>query len=73
MTGRVRDLIVNPDQTHLIQQVIVEGDYYGMQTFDQSLLRLFREGHIRLDDAIAAASNPHDFHITIRQAGLVPS
>jgi twitching motility protein PilT len=73
MTGRVRDLIVNPDQTHLIQQVISEGDYYGMQTFDQSLLRLFREGRIRLDDALAAASNAHDFEIMIRQAGLVPS
>jgi twitching motility protein PilT len=71
MTGRVRDLIVNPDQTHMIQQVIAEGDYYGMQTFDQSLLKLFRDGHIRLDDALAAASNPHDFQIMLRQAGLV--
>ena len=71
MTGRVRDLIVNPDQTHMIEQVIAEGDYYGMQTFDQSLLKLFRDGHIRLDDALAAASNPHDFQIMLRQAGLV--
>ncbi|HEY8201481.1 MAG TPA: PilT/PilU family type 4a pilus ATPase [Actinomycetota bacterium] len=73
MTGRVRDLIVNPEQTHLIEQVIAEGDYYGMQTFDQSLLRLFREGHIRLDDALAAASSSHDFHLMVRQAGLAPS
>ena len=73
MTGRVRDLIVNPDQTHMIQQVIAEGEYYGMQTFDQSLLRLFRDGLIHLDDALAAASNPHDFHIMVRQAGLVAS
>ena len=73
MTGRVRDLIVNPDQTHMIQQVIAEGEYYGMQTFDQSLLKLFRDGQIRLDDALAAASNPHDFQIMLRQAGLVPT
>jgi twitching motility protein PilT len=73
MTGRVRDLIMNPDQTHLIPQVVSEGDYYGMQTFDQSLLRLFREGRIRLDDALAAASSSHDFHLMVRQAGLVPS
>jgi twitching motility protein PilT len=73
MTGRVRDLILSPDATHLIRQVVAEGDFYGMQTFDQSLLHLFREGLVRLDDATAAASNAHDFHVMARQAGLVPS
>src|SRR3954468_10667435 len=38
MTGRVRDMILNPDETGRLSQVISEGAYYGMQTFDQALL-----------------------------------
>ena len=38
-TGRVQDLILNPKETGRITEVIAEGEYYGMQTFDQALLR----------------------------------
>ena len=41
-TGRVFDKIVNADETHEIEQIIAEGEYYGMQTFDQSLLEHLR-------------------------------
>jgi twitching motility protein PilT len=70
MTGRVYDMIVNPENTHLIEDVIAEGDFYGMQTFDQHLVRLYREGLVSLDAATAVATSPHDFTIAIRQAGL---
>jgi len=43
-TGRVFDKIVNPDETHEIEGIIAEGEYYGMQTFDQSLLKLYQRG-----------------------------
>ena len=43
VTGRVQDLILNPEETGKITEVIAEGEYYGMQTFDQSLLAL-RDG-----------------------------
>jgi twitching motility protein PilT len=46
MTGRIRDLILDPTQTHLIQTAVAEGDFYGMQTFDQSLLSLYENGLI---------------------------
>ena len=39
MTGRVRDMIMNPDETGKLREVIAEGAYYGMQTFDQALLQ----------------------------------
>ena len=42
MTGRVRDLVKDPEQTHRLHEVIQEGEYYGMQTFDQALL-----GHLQ--------------------------
>lgn len=69
--GRIFDLIVNAEQTHMIHDVIAESEFYGMQTFDQSLLELYKNDLVNLEDAIAASSNPHDFQIMIRQAGLI--
>jgi twitching motility protein PilT len=69
-TGRVFDKIVNADETHELEQVIAEGEYYGMQTFDQSLFGLHKNGLIGLRDALAAASHPHDLRIALQQAGL---
>src|SRR4029450_1772844 len=42
MPGRVKDLITNPNETARLHEVIEEGEYYGMQTFDQALL-----GHLQ--------------------------
>jgi twitching motility protein PilT len=69
-TGRAFDKIVNPDETHELEQIIAEGEYYGMQTFDQSLLNLYKNGLIGLRDALATASHPHDLRIALQQAGL---
>ncbi|MGH8971802.1 MAG: type IV pilus twitching motility protein PilT [Acidimicrobiia bacterium] len=69
-TGRVFDKIVNADETDELEQVIAEGEYYGMQTFDQSLFGLHKNGLIGLRDALAAASHPHDLRIALQQAGL---
>ncbi|HZA20523.1 MAG TPA: PilT/PilU family type 4a pilus ATPase [Actinomycetota bacterium] len=70
MNGRIRDCILNPDKTHEIFDIITEGSYYGMQTFDQALVNLYRAGLVTMDDALAAASNPHDFEIVLKQEGL---
>jgi twitching motility protein PilT len=69
--GRVFDMITNPEQTHLIEDVIREGDFYGMQTFDQHLVQLVREGVIGVSDASEAASSPHDFTIELKQQGIL--
>jgi twitching motility protein PilT len=73
MTGTVREYISDPDKTYLIRDSMEEGAYYGMQTFDQSLLELYRDRKITLDDAIAMAHNSHDFKIKIRQLGIDPA
>jgi twitching motility protein PilT len=65
-TGRVFDRIVNPDDTDSIIDVIAEGEYYGMQTFDQALVQLVREGLVREDDARRAATSTHDFLLALR-------
>ncbi len=71
MTGRVFDHIVDPNLTHAIPELIAEGDYYGMRTFDQAVFDLYRTGAITLRDALAGATNPHDFRIMLQQAGLL--
>jgi twitching motility protein PilT len=73
MTGTVREYISDPDKTVLIRDAMEEGEYYGMQTFDQSLLQLYRDQRVTLDDAVAMAHNAHDFKIKIRQLGIDPS
>ncbi|MDQ1392619.1 MAG: twitching motility protein PilT, partial [Acidimicrobiaceae bacterium] len=48
-----------------------DGEWYGMQTFDQSLVALYRNGDVTLSQAMSAASRPHDFKLTLEKAGLV--
>ena len=69
-TGRVAERIADPDKTHEIKDVIQEGGYYGMVTFDQSLLQLLQEGKITVEDAMKAVSNQHDFQLAMQQAGI---
>jgi twitching motility protein PilT len=66
-TGRVFDKIVNPDETHEIEEIIAEGEYYGMQTFDQSLLGLYRNGLVELREVMSASTSPHDLRLMIEQ------
>jgi twitching motility protein PilT len=69
VTGRVQDLILNPNETGRITEVIAEGEYYGMQTFDQALLKLVMAGTINEETALEAASSPHDFKLMVQAQG----
>jgi twitching motility protein PilT len=69
MTGRVRDMIMNPEETGKLCDVIAEGAYYGMQTFDQALLGHVQAGRITMDDAMRAATSPHDFKLMVASDG----
>jgi twitching motility protein PilT len=64
-TGRARDMIMNPDETGRLHEVIREGDFYGMQTFDQSLFDHVVKGRVSLAAAMEAASSPHDFKLML--------
>ncbi len=69
VTGRVQDLILNPDETGKITEVIAEGEYYGMRTFDQALLGYVMEGRISQEVAMETASSPHDFKLMLAAGG----
>jgi twitching motility protein PilT len=69
MTGRARDMILDPEQTGRLREVIAEGEYYGMQTFDQALLHHHQAGRISMEDALRAATSPHDFKLLVASEG----
>ena len=68
---RVFDRIVDPALTHSLVEVIADGEYYGMQTFDQSILAAFRKGLVSFNDALVSSTNPSDFKLAAENAGLV--
>ncbi len=68
-TGRIADAIADPDKTGTITQLIGEGSYYGMQTFDQALLGHVREGRVSMDEALRNATSPHDFKLMVAADG----
>jgi twitching motility protein PilT len=69
-SDRMREAIAK-GTTPDIHQVIAEGEYYGMQTFDQDLMEKVRDGTIDRDQAVSYAVSPHDFKL--RLAGAVSS
>jgi twitching motility protein PilT len=69
MTGRARDMILDPSQTGRLSEVITEGAFYGMQTFDQALVEHHRHGRVTIEDAIQVASSPHDFKLLVSTDG----
>jgi twitching motility protein PilT len=67
VTATVRECIVDPDRTRKIPEVIAAGgSEYGMQTFDQSLMTLYRTGLVSYEEALHWCSNPNDFALKVR-------
>lgn len=69
-TGRVAERIADADKTAEIHDVIADGGYYGMVTFDQSLLHLVQSGRVTPQKALEASTSPHDLQLQFAQAGI---
>ena len=66
-TLSVREAIIDETKTRQIPSIIAAGlSHYGMQTFDQSLLMLYKKGLITYEEAILTASNPDDFALKVK-------
>jgi twitching motility protein PilT len=67
VTSTIREYIIDPEKTPLIQQAIREGvTSHGMQSFDQSLRKLMTDGVITLEEALKNSSNPHEFSLRMK-------
>ncbi len=68
-TGRIAERIADPDMTAEIKEVIAEGGYYGMITFDQYMLDLVKKGTVTIESAMKAVSSQHDFSLASAASG----
>jgi twitching motility protein PilT len=66
-TARMRECLTDGGDSGELLQIIAEGDYYGMQTFDQSLLDLVVRGEVMAAEATAMAINAHNFRLELAQ------
>lgn len=63
-TGTMREYLLDASKTHLIRNAIQEGtEQYGMQTFDQSLMKLYREEKIDFETARLNSTSPTEFEL----------
>ena len=69
-TAKVEDAIASGTDDGALADLVREGEYHGMQTFDQALFQLYKDNLIGVRDALAAASRPEDLRISLQQAGL---
>ena len=69
--GRIQQCIAEPQLGGEISEIIADGEYYGMQTFDQHLIRLVEQGVINMEGASLGATNLHDLRVAMRRKGLV--
>ncbi len=66
VNSRVREMIEDKERTKEISQAISQSfTTYGMQTFDQSLMVLFKQNVITYEEALRQCSNPDDFALRV--------
>ena len=68
--GRFQDAVVDPEKTFTIRDIIAEGGYHQMQTFDQHLVQLIQFGDIGVDEAMRASTQPHELSIMLKRVGI---
>ena len=64
-TSTVKKLIID-GKTDELNRVIEEGKLFGMQTFNQSILKLYQDGKISYDDAMENADKPELLELSIK-------
>ncbi len=66
-TGQIKKSIED-NKISEINKAMLNGDYYGMCTFDQSLARLYMQGKITLDNALANSTTPETIKLLVKGA-----
>jgi twitching motility protein PilT len=65
----VENLLQIPGAPNL-ETVMAEGEYYGMQTFDQSLFQLCKDGVIGIREAVTSSAHPHELRASLQGLGM---
>jgi twitching motility protein PilT len=69
MTGRIHEVIRDANSEVGLGEIIADGAYYGMQTFDQALFEHVQTGRVKVEDALLASTSPHDFKLMLEAQG----
>ncbi|OQX55193.1 MAG: type IV pili twitching motility protein PilT [Candidatus Aminicenantes bacterium 4484_214] len=65
-TSYIADCIQDREKTSLIRDAIAQGvSQYGMQTFDQSVYQLYKEGFISYEQGLRYSSSPDNFKLRV--------
>jgi twitching motility protein PilT len=67
MNARIADLI-REGRSEDITDAVAEGDFFDMQTFSQALIEQVLAGNVDREVAANAATNRHDFLVSLEQA-----
>jgi twitching motility protein PilT len=70
MNGRLAESLLNEEPTAVMREILADGEFYGMQTFNQSLVSLYADGLVDFQTAFKASNQPHDFILMAKQMGL---
>ena len=68
-SARVQAMLLKADEVINLKDAIVEGGFYGMQSFDQALLDFVQNGQVALEDALPLSTRPHDFRLLLESGG----
>ncbi len=65
-TPYIQECIQEKEKTGLIRDAITTGvSQYGMQTFDQSIFQLYRDGYISFEQGLRYSTNPDNFKLRV--------
>ena len=66
-TPTVREYIMNPEKIPMLHGIVADGmTEYGMQTFDQSVLQLLKDGLITEQDALKNCNKPNELLLKLK-------
>jgi twitching motility protein PilT len=68
-TAKSLACVSDPERIDELPQILDEGRYSGMQTFDQGVLDLYRDGLITIEEAMGVVHDEEEFRIHIERGG----
>ncbi len=57
---------IRKGEVHLLKELMSKSNEQGMQTFDQALYKLYSDGEVTYDAALAHADSPNDLRLMIK-------
>lgn len=68
-TPRTIEAISSPEKADPLEEIIAEGEYYGMHTLMQDAVRLVVDGTMSVEEASRAVPNPAEFDVALHRVG----